>query len=143
MSAIDDIKERLRIEEIVGRRVQLTRSGKHLRGLCPFHTEKTPSFFVFQDTQRYKCFGCGAGGDLVDFVMQLEGWDMQSTLRELAREAHIELRPLSPEEKRAIELTREKETIFAIAAEWLHAQMGAWDTKAGRLERKVRTCECR
>ena len=129
MSLIDDIKERLRIEEIVGRTVPLTRSGQHLRGLCPFHSEKTPSFYVFEDSQRFKCFGCGAGGDLVDFVMQYEGWNMQSTLQELAREAHIELQPLSPQEQRALELTREKETIFALAAEWFHAQLGAWDSK--------------
>ena len=86
MSLIDDIKERLRIEEIVGRAVPLTRSGQHLRGLCPFHREKTPSFYVFEDSQRFKCFGCGAGGDLVDFVMRHAGWDLQSTLRELAGE---------------------------------------------------------
>ena len=84
MSIIEIIKERLHIEDIVGRYVLLTKSGKNRRGLGPFHNEQTPSFFVFPDSQRYKCFGCGTNGDLFDFVMQREGWDMDTALRELA-----------------------------------------------------------
>ena len=124
MSIIEIIKERLHIEDIVGRYVPLTKTGKHLRGLCPFHNEQTPSFFVFPDSQRYKCFGCGTSGDLFDFVMQREGWDMDTALRELAAQAGVVLSPQSAEEKRRLLLQREKETVFAVAAEYFHQALG-------------------
>ncbi len=80
------------------RYVKLTKTGKNPRGACPFHSEQSPSFTVFPDTRRYKCFGCGASGDLFNFVMQREGWDMDTALRELAAQARVELPPQSVEE---------------------------------------------
>jgi len=124
MTLVEKIKDRLHIDEVVGRYVQLSRAGKNMRGVCPFHTENTPSFFVFTDTERFKCFGCGAGGDVFDFVMRREGWDMSTALRELAREAGVELTPLSAEEKRTLQKTREAETVFAAAADFFHARLG-------------------
>ena len=124
MSIIEIVKERLHIEDIVGRDVPLTKTGKNLRALCPFHNEQTPSFFVFPDSQRYKCFGCGASGDLFDFVMQREGWDMDTALRELAAQAEVILSPQSAEEKRRLFLQREKETVFAVATEYCHQALG-------------------
>lgn len=121
---IDDIKERLRIEDEIGRTVKLSRAGKQLRGLCPFHSEKTPSFFVFPDSQRWKCFGCGAGGDLIDFVMRLNGWTLPEALRELARAAGVELKPLTADEQRAIERRRTTEAVLSVAAEYLHGRLG-------------------
>ncbi|MBN2006270.1 MAG: DNA primase, partial [Anaerolineae bacterium] len=64
MGVVDDVKDRLDITEYLGRHIQLQKSGRYFKGLCPFHTEKTPSFFVFPDNQRWHCFGCGKGGDL-------------------------------------------------------------------------------
>jgi hypothetical protein len=78
MSVVDEIKERLDLTEIIGRYVQLQRSGRYMKGLCPFHSEKTPSFFVFPDDQRWRCFGCGKGGDLFTFMMEHEGWDFHT-----------------------------------------------------------------
>lgn len=124
MSIIEIIKERLHIEDIISRYVPLTKTGKNLRALCPFHNEQTPSFFVFPDSQRYKCFGCGASGDLFDFVMQREGWDMDTALRELAAQAGVVLSPQSAEEKRRLLLQREKETVFAVAVEHFHQALG-------------------
>ena len=88
---IEEIKARNSIEEVVGRVVQLKRSGSRLMGSCPFHSERTPSFCVFTDTSSYYCFGCGAGGDVVTFVMQTEGLDYREAVEELAKRAGIDV----------------------------------------------------
>ena len=72
---IDDLKFRNRIEDVISTYVTLKRAGSRLVGLCPFHSEKTPSFTVFTDTNSYHCFGCGAGGDVITFVMAAENLD--------------------------------------------------------------------
>ena len=67
---IEKIKERLGIEEVVSSYIKLERAGKNLKGKCPFHNEKTASFFVSPDRGNYHCFGCGAGGDIFTFFYQ-------------------------------------------------------------------------
>ena len=91
-SPVDEIKARLDVAEFIGRDVRLTRSGRYLKGLCPFHTEKTPSFFVFTDRGTYKCFGCGEGGDLFSYVMRRDNAEFPEALGALATEAGVELR---------------------------------------------------
>lgn len=68
------------ILEVVQQYTNLRKAGKNYSGLCPFHDERTPSFIVNADTQRFKCFGCGAGGDVLDFVQQVNGCDFKSAL---------------------------------------------------------------
>jgi len=80
MSVIDLIKDHLDVAEVIGRTVQLQRAGRNLRGLCPFHSEKTPSFYVFPDSQRWQCFGCNKGGDIFTFVMETQGLDFRGAL---------------------------------------------------------------
>ena len=112
MSVIDDVKDKLDIADYVRRRVQLQKSGKNLKGLCPFHTEKTPSFFVFPDSGRWHCFGCGKGGDIFNFAMEIEGVDFHSALEDLAGQAGVVLKPLSPAQKQqATEAERLREVI--------------------------------
>ncbi len=91
-SPVEEIKARLDVAEFIGRDVRLTRSGRYLKGLCPFHTEKTPSFFVFTDRGTYKCFGCGEGGDLFSYVMRRDNAEFPEALGALATEAGVELR---------------------------------------------------
>jgi DNA primase len=90
-AAIEAIKERLPVEQIVGARVQLNRRGNRLWGLCPFHAEKTPSFSVMADQNFFKCFGCGKGGDIITFLRELDGLDFIEALRLLADQAGVEL----------------------------------------------------
>jgi len=87
----EEIKSRNRLEDVVGAYVALKRSGKSLVGLCPFHNEKTPSFSVSPSKQLYYCFGCGAGGDVFDFVMQYERLDFVEAVKQLAARAGIVL----------------------------------------------------
>lgn len=119
MTLIEDIKERINLADYIGRRVTLKRAGKRLTGVCPFHTEKTPSFFVFEDKQRWKCFGCGKSGDLLDFAQEFEHYDIQEALRELAREAGVELRPLTADEQWAQQRKRDRQAVLAAAVEFL------------------------
>ena len=92
---IDDIKFKNPIEDVISSYVVLKRAGSNYNGLCPFHSEKTPSFTVFPSTQSFYCFGCGAGGDAITFVMRTENLDYLSALRTLASRCGINL----PEEK--------------------------------------------
>ncbi len=97
MSTISDIKERVDIVSVVSDYVQLTKAGKNYKGLCPFHSEKHGSFFVFPDRQTWHCFGaCGTGGDVFSFVMKKENTDFGEALRLLAARAGITLEQAAP-----------------------------------------------
>lgn len=89
--AVAEIKERLSIVDVVGQHVKLTKAGKSLTGLCPFHKEKTPSFHVSVDRGTYHCFGCGEGGDIFAFIEKVEGVDFKTALKQLAERAGVAL----------------------------------------------------
>ncbi|MBM3131565.1 MAG: DNA primase [Chloroflexi bacterium] len=95
MNISEEVKQRLDIVNVIGDHVQLGKSGRNFRGLCPFHTEKTPSFFVFPDRQTWRCFGCGTGGDVISFVMKREGLSFGEALKSLAQRTGVPL----PEKK--------------------------------------------
>ncbi|MBI4062341.1 DNA primase [Candidatus Gottesmanbacteria bacterium] len=110
MSDIDEVKSRLNIVDIIGARVPLKKLGRHFKALCPFHNEKTPSFIVSPERQIWKCFGCGKGGSVIDFVMEYEHMDFVEALSELAEKAGVKLERRSadtPEAKR-------KEQLYAV-----------------------------
>jgi len=121
MGVVDEIKERLDIVEVISSYVPLQKAGRNFKALCPFHAEKTPSFYVFPDSQRWHCFGaCGEGGDVFSFVMKMEGWDFRTALEELARRAGVELRPRTPEQIEREEETRRLREALAHAAAYYH-----------------------
>ena len=95
MSVVDEIKSRIDLVDLVQEYVDLRRSGKNYIALCPFHQERTPSFVVFPETQTWKCFGCGKGGDIFTFVQEKENLDFGEALRMLARRAGVPLQPRS------------------------------------------------
>jgi DNA primase len=101
MTAVDEIKARLDIVDLVSETVKLRRSGKSYTGFCPFHpNSKTPAFAVFPDSGTWRCFGqCNEGGDIFKYIMKREGWDFPEALRFLAERAGVVLEPLTPERK--------------------------------------------
>lgn len=109
-SNVDKIKEKLGIDEVIGSYIKLEKAGKNLKGKCPFHNEKTPSFFVTPDRGGYYCFGCGAKGDIFSFVEQFEGLDFMGALKLLAERAGIPLEF----DRNTQEHKSEKEKLFSI-----------------------------
>lgn len=99
MEPKDLIKQKLDIAEIIGEYVQLKPAGTgSLKGLCPFHTERSPSFHVSRERQIYKCFGCDKGGDIFSFVMEMEGMTFPEALRHLGRRAGVEIPEFRPQD---------------------------------------------
>jgi len=88
---VEEILERTDLVALVARSVDLKRAGQTFKGLCPFHGERTPSFTVSPERRRFKCFGCGAGGDAIAFVMRQEGKGFVEAARALAALAGIRL----------------------------------------------------
>ncbi len=91
MDAVEEIKSRIAIDDLVSNYVELKRSGASLKGLCPFHQEKTPSFYVTPARGTYHCFGCGKGGDIFSFLMEVERLPFPDALKRLAEQAGITL----------------------------------------------------
>lgn len=107
--AIEEIRRRVDIVEVVSEHVELRRQGRNLIGLCPFHQEKTPSFSVHPEGQFFHCFGCGVGGDVFRFVQLREGLDFPEAVRRLARRAGVpeeELAPTAAARRRAARRAR-------------------------------------
>ena len=116
---IEEIKFRNDIESVVSSYVNLKPAGSNLIGLCPFHSEKTPSFTVFKNTQTCYCFGCGSGGDVVTFIMKMENLDYVSALEFLAKRAGITIPKNTNDEQKQIRSTRILEMNKA-AAKFFH-----------------------
>jgi DNA primase len=109
-SAVEQIKAKLNITDIVGQYVQLRRAGRTYMARCPFHKERTPSFHVSAERGTYKCFGCGEGGDIFTFVEKMDGVDFRTALKQLADRAGVKLEQYKerpPEEKEKEERLRE------------------------------------
>jgi DNA primase len=136
---VDEVRDRTNIVEVVKRHVELKRAGTaNWRGLCPFHAEKTPSFYVHESRQFFHCFGCGEKGDVLTFVMKIEQCPFPEALRSLARDAGVDLpeRPQSAAERRAREEEESEREIMIRAVECAVAFFEAqFQTPAGAAAR--------
>ena len=108
---IDDLLDRVDIVDVVNSRVQLKKAGKNYKACCPFHEEKSPSFTVAQDKQFYYCFGCGAGGNALGFVMEFDRLDFLPAVEMLAKNAGMEIpREAAPDQR----ITKQKDSLYSI-----------------------------
>lgn len=107
-NAVEQIKERLNIVEVIGSYVQLQKAGRHFKGKSPFTNEKTPSFFVSPERGMYYCFSSAKGGDIFTFIQEMEGVDFKGALKILAERAHVELVPIHPQKR------TEQEMLYAL-----------------------------
>lgn len=122
---LDELRQRLALSDIVGRKVRLIRKGREHSGLCPFHNEKSPSFTVNDDKAFYHCFGCGAHGDVIRFVMESEGLGFTETVERLAAQAGLAVPKSRPEDA---QITKQKATLYDVleaATHWFESQLAA------------------
>src|SRR5438132_4209692 len=123
---LQELRDRVDLVAVVQRRVPLKKSGHDWKGLCPFHGEKTSSFYVVPDKKMFHCFGCGVSGDAIKFVMQTEGRSFREAVEQLANEAGVDLTPPDPEEARrsarraALGEVNEKACTFYERVLWEH-----------------------
>lgn len=117
-SQVEEVKRKVDIVQVIGERVKLVKGGRNFKGLCPFHSEKTPSFMVSPELQIYKCFGCSKSGDVISFLEEFEGMEFVEALEYLANRAGVKLvRRAGGEEKSEREKYWE---INHLAAEFYH-----------------------
>ena len=121
---LDELRARLSMSDIVGRKVVLKRrSGSEYAGLCPFHNEKTPSFTVNDKKGFFHCFGCGAHGDAVGFVMKTEGLSFPESVEKLAREVGMPVPRATPAERERVERAATLQQVVELAARWFQKQL--------------------
>src|SRR2546423_9523418 len=111
---LDELRSRISLGALVARRVRLVRQGREQRGLCPFHNEKTPSFYVVEDKGFFHCFGCGAHGDAIGYLMRAENLDFIEAIERLAAEAGLAVPQQTPQDR--VRAQRQKTLLEALAS---------------------------
>ena len=133
-----ELRSRIGLVDLVGRRVKLIKRGREHTGLCPFHSEKTPSFTVNEGKGFYHCFGCSAHGGAIDFVINTEGLSFPEAVERLAGEAGLEVPRFAPRDQAAEARRKSLYDVTQIAADWFEGQLhgmagvGARDYVQGR-----------
>jgi DNA primase len=122
MTVTEEIKSRLDLVDVVSESVSLRRSGRNYAGFCPFHQNtRTPAFFVFPETQTWRCFGaCAEGGDLFSFVMKKEGWEFKEALKNMAQRAGVMLEEASPVNKEVRAAQNKQAGLLQAASDYFH-----------------------
>ncbi|MCK5423955.1 MAG: DNA primase [Emcibacter sp.] len=128
---LDEIRNRIPVSEVVGRRVKLTRKGHEHTGLCPFHNEKTASFTVNDLKGFYYCFGCQAKGDVIKFVTETEGLSFPETVERLAGLAGLAMPEYSPQDAQRSQQRKSLYDVMEAASKWYETQLVAQDGKQG------------
>ena len=129
---LDEIRARVALSDVVGRRVKLIRAGREQKACCPFHNEKTPSFYVNDDKAFYHCFGCGAHGDAITFLMEQEGREFRDAVADLAAEAGLEMPQESPEARERAKAAAGLHDVARMAGDWFRTKLREIDGKAAR-----------
>jgi DNA primase len=123
-SFIERLRSHFLISEVIGRRIPIKKHGREFQGLCPFHSEKSPSFTVNDEKGFYHCFGCGAHGDAIEFIKLYERLTYPETIERLARDAGIPLPERTPEDMRKAEAEKTLLGVMDAACQWFEAQLG-------------------
>jgi DNA primase len=126
----EDIKSRLNIVDIVGQYVKLQKAGSAWKANCPFHQEKTPSFNVNEERNMWHCFGCGKGGDVFAFVMEIEGLEFREALKLLAEKAGVELPEYRGGGGQKSEMKDRGLEILELATKFYEKQL--WESERGK-----------
>ncbi len=129
---LDELRSRVALTPIVARKVKLVRAGREMKGCCPFHNEKTPSFYVNEDKGFYHCFGCGAHGDVIRFLTDQEGLPFREAVERLAAEAGLELPRENAEDAARAKAQAGLFDVMSAAASWFTEQLHGLSGTAAR-----------
>jgi DNA primase len=135
---LDELRARTPLSALIAKTVKLTRAGREMKGCCPFHNEKTPSFYVNDDKGFYHCFGCSAHGDAIRWMTDQRGLPFMDAVKELAAAAGMEVPVPSPRDAERAERQKTLTDAMEAAAEWFRQQLGGLDGTEARalLERR-------
>lgn len=136
---LEELRQRIPIHSIIGRKVKLVRSGRYWKACCPFHGEKTPSFYIYED--HFHCYGCGVHGDVISFVMQSEGKTFSETIYELAALAGLDVPEQTPQEKQRLEKQHTLYDVMMAAQDYYCSELSTPSAKMGKeylLKRGIR-----
>jgi DNA primase len=121
-ATIEEVRTKTDIVEVISRSVQLKSAGRSLKGLCPFHSEKSPSFFVTRERQSFHCFGCGVGGNVFTFLMKSQGLSFVDTVEKLAAQAGVPIKKVGENDP----FSQKREDLYRVnesASEWFAQQL--------------------
>lgn len=124
-SVAQDVKSRINIVDLIGEYIRVQKAGANWRALCPFHREKSPSFMINEEKQIWHCFGCGKGGDIFGFLMEIEGIEFREALKILAEKSGIELPKFSKNQIQLVDSRKKTLEILELATKFYEKQL--WD----------------
>ncbi|MBP8234269.1 MAG: DNA primase [Rhizorhabdus sp.] len=135
---LDELRSRITLSTLIGRSVKLVKAGREYKACCPFHDEKSPSFYVNDDKSFYHCFGCGAHGDAIRFLTEAKGLSFIDAVKELAQSAGMDVPAPDPRAAERNERQAGLHDVMQAAASWFEEQLGGIDGAAARayLERR-------
>ena len=142
---LDELRARTSLSALIGKSTKLTRAGREYKGCCPFHQEKTPSFYVNDDKGFYHCFGCSAHGDAIRWMTDQQGLPFIDAVKELAQAAGMEVPAPTRQDAERAERQKSLHDVMQAAADWFEQQLGGIDGTAARelIERRGITAETR
>ncbi len=126
---LDELRARITLSDVIRKSVRLTRAGREFKGCCPFHNEKSPSFYVNDDKQFYHCFGCGAHGSVIDYVMRHDNYSFPEAVEALASSIGMQVPQSAPED---IEKAKKEKSLYTMldeAARWMEQQLRRPESK--------------